>query len=86
MRILFPEHGRYTRKNVRGFYNAKENWVHLIYPDSVENPFLGGGLLADSVDKFYKETGIAVSWTPVGSKHHLVDDSNELVGVEEVLV
>lgn len=26
--LLFPEHGRYTKKGVLGFYNEKENWVH----------------------------------------------------------
>lgn len=86
MRILFPEHGRYTKKSVEGFYNDKEKWVHLIYPDKLDNPFLGGGLMADSIDKFYKETGLHVSWTPVGNKHHLKDDRDELIGVEKVLV
>ena len=39
MKLLFPEHGRYTKKGVLGFYNEKENWVHLIYPDKMDNPF-----------------------------------------------
>ena len=86
MRKLFPNRRRYTRKEVVAFYNEKENWVHLIYPDSIDNAFLGGGLMEDSIDKFREETGISVSSTPVGSRYGLVDDRDELVGVEEVIL
>lgn len=86
VRLLFPEHGRYTKKGVLGFYNEKENWVHLIYPDKMDNPFLGGGLLDGSIDKFTKETGISVSFTPVGSRYGLSDDRSTLGYYEEVLV
>lgn len=85
-RKLFPNRKRYTRKEVVAFYNEKENWVHLIYPDSLDNPFLGGGLMDDSIDKFREETGIAVSSTPVGSRYGFVDDRARLVDVEEVIL
>lgn len=85
-KLLFPEHGRYTRKNVKGYYNSKEGWVHLIYPDSIENPFLGGGLIEDSIERFNKETGLYVSWTPVGSYYGFSDNSSELKDVVEVIV
>lgn len=85
-RKLFPNRRRYTRKEVVAFYNEKESWVHLIYPDYMDNPFLGGGLMDDSIDKFRKETGIAVSSTPVGSRYGLVDDRDRLIDVEEVIL
>ena len=80
-RKLFPNRKRYTRKEVVAFYNEKENWVH-----SLDNPFLGGGLMDDSIDKFREETGIAVSSTPVGSRYGFVDDRARLVDVEEVIL
>lgn len=87
VRKLFPNRKRYTRKGVVAFYNDKEKWVHLIYPDYMDNPFLGHKcLMDDSIDKFREETGIAVSSTPVGSRYGLVDDRHELVGVEEVIL
>lgn len=86
VRKLFPNRRRYTRKEVTAFYNKKENWVHLIYPDFIDNAFLGGGLMEESIDKFREETGISVSSTPVGSRYGLVDDRDELVGVEEVIL
>ena len=86
VRKLFPNRRRYTRKGVVAFYNEKRNWVHLIYPDTMDNPFLGGGLMDDSIDKFREETGIAVSSTPVGSRYGLVDDRDKLVDVEEVVL
>ena len=52
----------------------------------MDNPFLGGGLLDDSVDRFTKETGINVSFTPVGSRYGLSDDRETLGYYEEVLV
>lgn len=85
-RKLFPNRRRYTRKEVVAFYNEKEKWVHLIYPDSIDNAFLGGGLMEESIDKFREETGISVSSTPVGSRYGLVDDRDELVDVEEVIL
>lgn len=86
-RKLFPNRRRYTRKEVTAFYNEKEIWVHLIYPDYIDNLFLGHKcLMADSIDRFREETGIAVSSTPVGSRYGLVDDRDELVGVEEVIL
>lgn len=86
VRKLFPDRKRYTRKEVVAFYNEKEQWVHLIYPDYIDNAFIWGGLMEDSIDKFRRETGISVSSTPVGSKYGLSDDRDELVGVEEVIV
>lgn len=86
VRKLFPNRKRYTRKEVVAFYNAEEKWVHLIYPDYIDNAFLGGGLMEDSIDKFREETGLSVSSTPVGSKYGLSDDRYELVGVEEVVI
>lgn len=85
-KLLFPEHGRYTRKNVKGYYNSNEGWVHLIYPDKLDNPFLGGGLIEDSIERFHQDTGLYVSWTPVGSRYGLSDNSEDLIGVVEVLV
>lgn len=38
-RKLFPNRKRYTRKEVTAFYNEEEKWVHLIYPDYIDNPF-----------------------------------------------
>lgn len=52
----------------------------------MDNPFLGGGLMDDSIDRFRDETGIAVSSTPVGSRYGLVDDRDKLVDVEEVVL
>ena len=86
VRKLFPDRKRYTRKEVTAFYNAEEKWVHLIYPDSIDNAFLSGGLMEDSIDRFRQETGLSVSSTPVGSKYGLSDDREELVGVEEVIL
>ena len=86
VRKLFPNRKRYTRKGVEAFYNKKRQRVHLIYPDNMDNPFLGGGLMDDSIDKFTKETGLAVSSTPVGSRYGLVDDRDRLVDVEEVIL
>lgn len=86
-RKLFPNRKRYTRKEVEAFYNEKEQWVHLIYPDYIDNPFLGHKCLTeDSIDGFREETGLAVSSTPVGSRYGLDDDRDELVGVEEVIL
>lgn len=86
-RKLFSNRRRYTRKEVVAFYNEKERWVHLIYPDYIDNPFLGHKcLMEESIDKFKEETGISVSSTPVGSRYGLVDDRDELVGVEEVIL
>lgn len=85
-RKLFPNRKRYTRKGVEAFYNEKRQRVHLIYPDSLDNPFLGGGLMDDSIDKFTKETGIMVSSTPVGSRYGFSDDRDKLVDVEEVIL
>ena len=86
VRKLFPERKRYTRKEVKAFYNAEERWVHLIYPDYIDNAFLSEGLMADSIDKFRRETGLSVSSTPVSSKYGFTDDRDELVGVEEVIL
>lgn len=87
VRKLFPNRKRYTRKEVTAFYNEKESWVHLIYPDYIDNPFLGHKcLMDDSIDRFREETGLAVSSTPVGSRYGLVDDRNRLVDVEEVIL
>lgn len=86
VRKLFPNHKRYTKKGVTAFYHPVYKWVHLIYPDTIDNPFLGGGLIEDSIDKFKQETGLRVSNTPVGSLYGLKDDRHELVGVEEVLL
>lgn len=85
-RVLFPEHGRYTKKKVRGYLHPRGYTVHLVYPDNIENPFLGGGFIEDSIGKFREETGISVSWTPVGSFSGLKDDSSSLIGWEEVIV
>jgi hypothetical protein len=85
-KLLFPEHGRYTRKKVKGYYNSAERRVHLVYPDTIKNPFLGGGLIEDSVERFNEETGLYVSWTPVGSYYGFKDDSSELKGFVEVVV
>lgn len=86
IRRLFPDRKRYTRKEVVAFYNAEEKWVHLIYPDHIDNAFLSEGLMEDLIDKFREETGLAVSSTPVGSRYGLSDDRTELVGVEEVIL
>ena len=50
VRRLFPDRKRYTRKEVVAFYNAEEKWVHLIYPDHIDNAFLSEGLMEDSID------------------------------------
>lgn len=86
VRVLFSEHGRYTKKGVKGLLHPKGYTVHLIYPDKYDNPFLGCGLIEDSIDRFIDETGITVSWTPVGPRHGLSDDSSWYEGYEEVLV
>jgi hypothetical protein len=52
VRRLFPNHKRYTKKGVTAFYHPVYKWVHLIYPDTIDNPFLGGSLIEDSIDKF----------------------------------
>ena len=85
MRVLFPEHGRYTKKGVRGFYSSKEREVHLVYPAKIGNPFNGGGLIEDSIEHFTDITGLDVTWTPVNDKF-ILNDSKEFSSWEEVLV